>query len=135
MSSSPSSAGLFQQSVSPLRSCQADTHTTDFRFVAATPGVARRGRAPPPTPVTVAAEPDSRSSSRATTHTTDTQLSRKRSVISFFFSSNSRPTTPSPSLASLSSVSTTDVSDAGTGGERKPKRTGKFKRAFKKLLQ
>ncbi|KAL8279852.1 hypothetical protein RQP46_007702 [Phenoliferia psychrophenolica] len=115
-STTPSSGGLFQQ------------------FVAATPGISRRVRVQPPAPVPIAVETDSesRSSSRATTHTTDTQLSRKRSVMSFLFHSNSRPVTPSPSLASASSVSTTDVSDAGEG---KPRRAGKFKRALKALLK
>lgn len=131
---SASSGGLFQQ------------------FVKATPGVARRGRAstnptqtspprPPPATTTFAPPPayDPRSSSRATTRTndtSDTSHSRKRSVVSFFFHSASRPITPSPSLASTSSVSMSASDASGAEDEGKPPRkAGRIKRALKKLLQ
>ncbi|KAK4698616.1 hypothetical protein P7C70_g7657, partial [Phenoliferia sp. Uapishka_3] len=116
MASMPSSTGLFNQ------------------FVAATPGVSRRVRMVPtptePTPLEFNVDP--RSASRATTNTTDSRLSRKHSVISFFFKTDSRPVTPSPSMASMSSVSVGDLSEANDGAQ---KRGGRFKRGLKKLFK
>lgn len=78
---------------------------------------------------------DSRSSSRAT------NLSRKRSMVSFFFgssSSSSRPVTPAHSLSSVSmshsSLSLGTGTDASESGEVKVKKGGRFKRVLKKLF-